>query len=119
MFFGTKSGFFWREMELSRQLMWRATGLFGAIIEFSALAQIIIRQRDTMSATATAPAKAKKKRAVSLPRNDPHVAQQQHARLPRQQATDACAEYWNEVLAAEGSFAEDRSALSNAREGEK
>ena len=72
-----------------------------------------------MPATATAPAKAKKKRAFSLMRNDMHVAHQQHARLPRQQATDACVEHWNEVLAAEGSFAEDRSELSNAGEGKK
>jgi hypothetical protein len=72
-----------------------------------------------MSATATAPAKAMKKLAVSLPCNVTHVAQQQHAHLSRQQATDACVEHWNEVLAAEGSFAEDRSELSNAGEGEK
>ena len=40
-----------------------------------------------------------------------YVAQQQQARLSRQQAADACVEYWNEVLAAEGSFADEHSTL--------
>lgn len=63
-----------------------------------------------MTATATAPAKAKKKRVVNLTLNDAHVAQHQ-ARLPRQQAADGCVEYWNEVLAVEGSFADEHSTL--------
>ena len=40
-----------------------------------------------------------------------YVAQQQQARLSRQHAADACVEYWNEVLAAEGSFADEHSTL--------
>jgi antitoxin CcdA len=40
-----------------------------------------------------------------------YVAQQQQARLSRQQAANACVEYWNEVLAAEGSFADEHSTL--------
>ena len=40
-----------------------------------------------------------------------YVAQQQQARLSRQQAAEACVEYWNEVLAAEGSFADEHSTL--------
>ena len=40
-----------------------------------------------------------------------YVAQQQMARLSRQQAADACVEYWNEVLAADGSFADEHSTL--------
>ena len=64
-----------------------------------------------MTATATAPAKAKKKRAVNLTLNDEHVAQLQQARSSRQQAADACVDHWNEVLVAEGSFADEHSTL--------
>ena len=86
-----------------------------------------------MRATANEPATAPKKRAVNLTLNvdlvtqakaftgnlsatmeallADYVAQQQQARLSRQQAADACVEYWNEVLAAEGSFADEHSTL--------
>lgn len=40
-----------------------------------------------------------------------YVAQQQQARLSRQQTADACVEYWNQVHAAEGSFADEHSTL--------
>ena len=64
-----------------------------------------------MTATATAPVKAKKKRAVNLTLNDAHAAQQRQSGLSRQQTAEACVEYWNEVLAAEGSFADEHSTL--------
>lgn len=86
-----------------------------------------------MHATANEPATAQKKRAVNLTLNvdlvaqaktftgnlsatmeallADYVAQQQQARLSRQQAADACVEYWNEVLATEGSFADEHSTL--------
>ena len=86
-----------------------------------------------MRTTATEPATTQKKRAVNLTLNAELVAQaktftgnlsatmetlladyvalQQQARLSRQQVADACAEYWNEVLAAEGSFADEHSTL--------
>lgn len=86
-----------------------------------------------MRATASEPATAPKKRAVNLTLNvdlvtqakaftsnlsatmetllADYVTQQQQARLSRQQAADACVEYWNEVLAAEGSFADEHSTL--------
>jgi post-segregation antitoxin (ccd killing protein) len=87
----------------------------------------------TMHAPANEPATAQKKRAVNLTLNvdlvaqaktftgnlsatmeallADYVAQQQQARLSRQQAADACVEYWNEVLVAEGSFADEHSTL--------
>jgi hypothetical protein len=34
-----------------------------------------------------------------------------HAALTPQQAAAACVAFWNDVLAAEGSFADDHSAL--------
>ena len=40
-----------------------------------------------------------------------YVAQQQQARVSRQQAADACVDCWNEVLAADGSFADEHSTL--------
>ena len=40
-----------------------------------------------------------------------YVAQQQQARLSRQQAADACVEYWNDVLVADGSFADEHLTL--------
>ena len=40
-----------------------------------------------------------------------YVAQQKQARLSRQQAADACVEYWNDVLVADGSFADEHSTL--------
>lgn len=40
-----------------------------------------------------------------------YVAQQQQARVSRQLAANACVEYWNEVLDAEGSFADEHSTL--------
>jgi antitoxin CcdA len=83
-----------------------------------------------MRVTASEPA-VQKKRAVNLTLNvdlvtqakrftgnlsatietllDDYVAQQQQARFSRQQAADACVEYWNEVLVAEGSFAAKHS----------
>ena len=86
-----------------------------------------------MRATASESATAPKKRAVNLTLNvdlvaqakaftgnlsatmetllADYVAQQQQARLSRQQAANACVEYWNEVLAAEGSFADEHSTL--------
>jgi antitoxin CcdA len=86
-----------------------------------------------MLAIANQPATAHKKRAVNLTLNvdlvtqakaftgnlsatmetllADYVAQQQQARLSRQQAADACVEYWNEVLATEGSFADEHSTL--------
>ena len=86
-----------------------------------------------MRAAANEPAAAPKKRAVNLTLNvdlvtqakaftgnlsatmetllADYVAQQQQARLSRQQAADACVEYWNDVLAAEGSFADEHSTL--------
>ncbi len=38
-----------------------------------------------------------------------YVSQQQQVHLSRQQAANACVQYWNEVLAAEGSFADEHS----------
>ena len=86
-----------------------------------------------MRATANEPVTTQKKRAVNLTLNvdlvtqaktftgnlsatmetllADYVAQQQQVRLSRQQAADACVEYWNEVLAAEGSFADEHSTL--------
>ncbi len=86
-----------------------------------------------MRVTANEPASTQKKRAVNLTLNvdlvaqakaftgnlsatmetllADYVTQQQQARLSRQQAADACVEYWNEVLAAEGSFADEHSTL--------
>ena len=86
-----------------------------------------------MRATANQPATTLKKRAVNLTLNGDlveqaktfngnlsatmetlladYVAQQQQARLSRQQMADASVEYWNEVLAAEGSFADEHSTL--------
>ena len=86
-----------------------------------------------MPATVDESTTAQKKRAVNLTLNEAlvtqakkftgnlsstvetllndYVAQQQQARLSRQQAADACVEYWNEVLAAEGSFADEHSTL--------
>ena len=86
-----------------------------------------------MHAAATESTTAQKKRAVNLTLNEAlitqakkftgnlsstvetllieYVAQQQQARLSRQQAAEACVEYWNEVLAAEGSFADEHSTL--------
>ena len=86
-----------------------------------------------MRTSATESPTAQKKRAVNLTLNEAlitqakkftgnlsstvetllndYVAQQQQARLSRQQAADACVEYWNEVLAAEGSFADEHSTL--------
>lgn len=40
-----------------------------------------------------------------------HVAQTRPARLPRQLEADACIEYWNEVFAVEGSFADEYAIL--------
>ena len=40
-----------------------------------------------------------------------YVAQQQQARLSRQQAADVCVEYWNEVHTRIGSFADEHSTL--------
>ena len=40
-----------------------------------------------------------------------YVAEQQRARLSRQQAADACVEYWNEVHTKIGSFADEHSTL--------
>ena len=61
-----------------------------------------------MSATAKESAAAQRNGAA-----DPilKVSQQKQARLSRQQAADACVEYWNDVLAAEGSFADEHSTL--------
>ena len=39
------------------------------------------------------------------------VAQTGQARLSRQQRADACIAYWNEVLAVEGSFADEYAIL--------
>ena len=86
-----------------------------------------------MRTQATESTTAQKKRAVNLTLNEAlitqakkftgnlsstvetllieYVAQQQQARLSRQQAAEACVEYWNEVLAAEGSFADEHSTL--------
>lgn len=86
-----------------------------------------------MRATASETATAQKKRAVNLTLNvdlvtqaktftgnlsatmetllADYVVRQQQARLSRQQAADACVDYWNEVLAAEGSFADEHSTL--------
>ena len=86
-----------------------------------------------MRATANEPATTQKKRAVNLTLSvdlvtqakaftgnlsatmetllADYVAQQQQARLSRQQAADACVEYWNDVLAVEGSFADEHSTL--------
>ncbi len=61
-----------------------------------------------MSATAKGPDTAQKTSAVDLTLK---VLQQQQERLTRQQAADACVEYWNGVLAAEGSFADEHSTL--------
>lgn len=69
-----------------------------------------------MSATAKGPDTAQKIGGADLART---VSQPQRARPSRQQAANACVEYWNEVLAAEGSFADERSVLSNAGAGEK
>ena len=40
-----------------------------------------------------------------------HVAQQQQARLTRQQQADAAAKDWNALLASVGSFADEYSTL--------
>ena len=86
-----------------------------------------------MRTPVTASMTAQKKRAVNLTLNEAlvtqaktftgnlsstvetllvdYVAKQQQARLSRQQAADACVEYWNEVLAADGSFADEHSTL--------
>ena len=86
-----------------------------------------------MRTPATESTTAQKKRAVNLTLNEAlvaqaktftgnlsstvetllvdYVAQQQLARLSRQQAADACVEYWNEVLVADGSFADEHSTL--------
>jgi antitoxin CcdA len=86
-----------------------------------------------MRTNAIGPATAQKKRAVNLTLSEglvaeaktftgnlsatmeallaDYVAQQQQARLSRQQAANACVEYWNEVHAAEGSFADEHSTL--------
>ena len=86
-----------------------------------------------MRTSATGSTSAQKKRAVNLTINEAlvtqtkkftgnlsstvetllidYVAQQQQARLSRQHAADACVEYWNEVHAAEGSFADEHSTL--------
>ena len=86
-----------------------------------------------MRATVNESMTAQKKRAVNLTLNEAlvtqaktftgnlssavetllvdYVAKQQQARVSRQQAADACVEYWNEVLAAEGSFADESSTL--------
>ena len=86
-----------------------------------------------MRTSATESTTAQKKRAVNLTLNEAlvtqaktltgnlsstveallidYVAQQQQARLSRQQAAEACVEYWNEVLAAEGSFADEHVTL--------
>ena len=69
-----------------------------------------------MNATAKGPDTAQTNGAADLTLN---VSQQQQARPSRQQAADACVEYWNEVLAAEGSFADEYSALSKTGAGEK
>ena len=69
-----------------------------------------------MSATAKGPGTAQKNGATDLPLT---VPQQRQARLSRQQAAGACVEYWNEVLAAEGSFADERSVLSKTSACEK
>ncbi len=62
-----------------------------------------------MSATAKGPDTAQKNGAADLTLNVPQ----------QQQAADACVEYWNEVLTAEGSFADEHSALSKPGAGEK
>ena len=86
-----------------------------------------------MPATVDESTTAQKKRAVNLTLNEAlvtqakkftgnlsstvetllndYVVQQQQARLSRQHAADACVEYWNEVLAVEGSFADEHSTL--------
>ena len=86
-----------------------------------------------MRATVNESTTAQKKRAVNLTLNEAlvtqaktftgnlsatvetllvdYVAQQQLARVSRQQAADACVEYWNEVLVADGSFADEHSTL--------
>ena len=40
-----------------------------------------------------------------------YVAQTRRTRLSRQQEADACIEYWNEVFAVEGSFADEYAIL--------
>ena len=40
-----------------------------------------------------------------------YVAQQQQARMSRQQVADACAADWNAVYASVGSFADEHSTL--------
>ncbi len=69
-----------------------------------------------MSATAKGPHMAEKNGAADLTLN---ASRQQQARQSRLQAADACVEYWNEVLAAEGSFADEHSTLSKTGSGEK
>lgn len=69
-----------------------------------------------MSATAKKSAAPQNNGATDLTLN---VSQQQQARPARQQAADACVEYWNEVLAADGSFADECSALNKTEAGEK
>ena len=64
-----------------------------------------------MAATATATEKTRRKRVVNQTHDDTLVAQRQQARSSRQQAADACVDHWNEVLAAEGSFADEHSTL--------
>ena len=81
---------------------------FGVTIHIIALAhkhlmQFVIRQRPPVTAAAAAPAKATRQRAVNLTHPE--------ARLSRQQTADACVRYCNEVLAAEGSYADEYSAL--------
>ena len=86
-----------------------------------------------MRATVNESTTAQKKRAVNLTLNEAlvtqaktftgnlsstvetlladYVAQQQLARVSRQQAADACVEFWNDVLVADGSFADEHSTL--------
>jgi hypothetical protein len=69
-----------------------------------------------MNAIAEGPDTERKNGVAGLTLN---VPQQQQARSSRQQAADACVEYWNAVLAAEGSFADERSMLTTKGVGEK
>jgi antitoxin CcdA len=90
-------------------------------------------QRLTMSATLTTTSTSVRKRAVNLTLNEglvaraktytsnlsatmeelltAYVAQQQQARLTRQQQADAAAMDWNAVHASVGSFADEHSTL--------
>lgn len=64
-----------------------------------------------MPATASAPAKAQTRRAVSLTLYVAHVARRQQSNLSRQQAVDTSVEYRNEEFAAEVTFADKHSTL--------